>query len=105
MIMSEFNNRIIAQREVLKVVNGMNLYDEPLLSLAEKVITRWVIINGIDANETIVLLLKVMSGDLLFLANKSQEQITEDYSVLSKKVTDQLITLKQEIAKHAARNL
>jgi hypothetical protein len=39
--MSEFNNRIKAQREALKVVNGSGLFREPLLSLTEKAIDRW----------------------------------------------------------------
>ena len=99
--MSEFNNRIIAQRDALKVVNSTELYNEPLLSLTEKAINRWVINNGVDASDEIVSLLKSMSGTLFFLANKSQEQISEDYKVLSKKVGEQLSALKLELAKKA----
>jgi hypothetical protein len=38
-----------------------------------------------------------MSGTLFFLANKSQEQVTEDYKALSKKVSDQLSKLEIEL--------
>lgn len=95
--MSEFNNRIIAQRDALKVINGSGNYDEPLLSLTDKAINRWAVSNGIDAGDAIVLLLRSISGNLFFLANKSQEQITEDYKVLSKRVSKQISTLKEEV--------
>lgn len=99
--MSEFNNRIGAQRDALKIVNGSKLFVESLLSLTEKAIDRWSRNNKIDAHDPIVTLLKSMSGNLFFLANKSQEQITEDYKVLSSKVTAQLSNLELEVANKA----
>ena len=45
----------------------------------------------------VILLLKEMSGTLFFLANKSQEQVTEDYKILSKRVSDQLSKLEIEL--------
>ena len=99
--MSEFNNRIIAQRNALKIVNGSGLFFEQLLSLTEKAIDRWSINNGIDARDLLVVLLKSMSGTLFFLANKSQEQVTEDYKALSEKVDKQLSDLKLEMANKA----
>jgi hypothetical protein len=83
--MSEFSNRIKAQREALKVVNGSGLFREPLLSLTEKAIDRWSNNNDLSNTDRSILLLKAMSGTLFFLANKSQEQVTEDYKALSKK--------------------
>ncbi len=94
--MSEFNNRISAQRSVLKIVNGIGIYKEPLFSLTEKAINRWVNNNSI-ANERLISLLKSISGTLFFLANKSQEQITDEYSVLSDKIDKQLVLLKLEV--------
>ena len=79
--MSEFSNRIKAQREALKVVNGSGLFREPLLSLTEKAIDRWSNNNTLSNTDRSILLLKEMSGTLFFLANKSQEQGTEDYKV------------------------
>jgi hypothetical protein len=99
--MSEFNNRIIAQRDALKIVNGSELFAEPLLSLTEKAIDRWSRNNKVDTQDLIVTLLKSMSGTLFFLANKSQEQVTEDYRDLSKKVGKQLSDLELELTNKA----
>lgn len=84
--MSEFNNRINTQREALRLVNGSSLYSEPLLSLADKAINRWAINNHIEPNDSVIDLLREISGKLFFLANKSQEQITEEYSKISEHV-------------------
>lgn len=99
--MSEFNNRIKAQRNALTIINGSLLFIEPLLSLTEKAIDRWSKVNGIDAQDLLVVSLKSMSGTLFFLANKSQEQMTEDYKALSDKVDNQLSALKLEVANKA----
>ncbi|MHA0984710.1 hypothetical protein ACR9GO_19090 [Kosakonia cowanii] len=95
--MSEFNNRIKAQREALKVVNGSGLFSEPLLSLTEKAIDRWSNNNNLSNTDPSILLLKEMSGTLFFLANKSQEQVTEDYKILSERVSDLLSKLEIEL--------
>lgn len=99
--MSEFNNRISAQRDALKIVNGSGLFIESLLSLTEKAIDRWSKNNKLDAHDPIITLLKSMSSTLFFLANKSQEQVTEDYKILSDKINTQLYYLELEIANKA----
>lgn len=99
--MNEFNNRISAQRDALKIVNGSGLFFEFLMSLTEKAIERWSRSNQLDTHDPIITLLKSMSGTLFFLANKSQEQVTEDYKVLSDKVSKQLRDLKLEVANKA----
>lgn len=99
--MSEFNNRISAQRDALKIVNGSGLFIESLLSLTDKAIDRWSKNNQLDAHDSVIVLLKSMSGTLFFLANKSQEQVTEDYKVLSDKVSKQLYDLELEVANKA----
>lgn len=101
--MNEFNNRIIAQRNALKIVNGSGLFSEPLLSLTEKAIDRWSRNNMIGASDAIVILLKLMSETLFFLANKSQEQVTEDYKILADKVDRQLSELKLEMTAKALK--
>ena len=88
--MNEFNNRIIAQRNTLRAINGKRLYSEPLFSLTEKAIDRWVSNNKIDQAESFVALVREVSKKLFFLANKSQEQMTEDYRNISMDV-DRLI--------------
>ena len=94
--MSELNNRIGAQRDALKIVNGSGFFIESLMSLTEQAIERWYKSNHLDAHDPIITLLKSMSGTLFFLANKSQEQVTEDYKVLSDKVSKQLNGLELE---------
>jgi hypothetical protein len=101
--MSEFNNRISAQRNALKIVNGSGIFSEALLSLTEKAIDRWLKNNGVDAHNNLVKLLKSLSGTLFFLANKSQEQVTEDYKTLSEKVNKQLSDLDLEMANKALK--
>jgi hypothetical protein len=96
--MSEFNNRISAQRDALKIVNGSGLFFESLMSLTEKAIDRWSRNNQLDTQDPMISLLKSMSGNLFFLANKSQEQVTEDYKALSDKVSKQLRDLELEVA-------
>lgn len=86
--MSEFENRIDAQRKILKIVNESSMHEEPLFSLSEKAIDRWIINNKIEAKSDLVLLIRQVSGKLFFLANKSQEQITEDYKSLSNEVLE-----------------
>lgn len=94
--MSEFNNRISTQRKVLKIVNGTGIYKEPLFSLTEKAINRWISDNVIT-NEVLISLLKSISSTLFFLANRSQEQITDEYSVLSDEIDKQLVSLQLEL--------
>ncbi|MDH5230928.1 MAG: hypothetical protein OEY38_12755 [Gammaproteobacteria bacterium] len=96
--MNEFNNRISAQRDVLTLVNSIQHYREPLFGLTEKAINRWVTHNAINVSDPIVTILKSLSENLFFLANRSQEQITEDYKVLSIRISDLISTLRQELA-------
>jgi hypothetical protein len=97
--MSEFSNRIESQREAIKIVNGFNFYNEPLFSLTEKAIKRWVSSNMISPDSTHVQLILKLSEKLFFLANKSQEQITEGYKTLSIDVNDLLSDISLEMSK------
>jgi len=96
--MSEFNNRIDSQRDALKIINENCLFKEPLLSLSKKAIDRWISINQISVHEKFVLLILEISENLFFLANKSQEQVTEDYKIISDKVFNLLKNLRVELA-------
>jgi len=86
--MYDFLNRVDAQRMVLDSVNRQPWEREPLMSLSRKSIDRWVECNLIDRQSDLVSLLFITSEKLFFLANKSQEQITEDYKSLSREVAD-----------------
>lgn len=84
--MSEFNNRIAAQRDILVCINGKN-WKEELFGLSSGAIERWINVNDINSNSVLVTLVKKSAEKLFFLSNKSQEQITEDYKILSSEVS------------------
>jgi len=82
----EFNNRISAQRAILGVVNKKKSVAEELFSLSSKAIDRWVSENRLDPHSQLVNLVREASGKLFFLANKSQEEISEEYRLVSSEV-------------------
>lgn len=84
--MTEFNNRIAAQREILLVVNSSRWCEE-LYGMSSAALDRWVRVNRIDRNSRLVSLLTEVAGKLFFLANKSQEQVTAEYQLCSKDVS------------------
>jgi hypothetical protein len=85
--MNEFNNRIDAQRETLRIVNSKR-WDEELLGLSSGAIDRWVRVNRLNATEDLPLVVYELADKLFFLANKSQAQITEEYRLLSTCVSE-----------------
>ena len=86
--MSEFNNRIAAQRHILQIVNRKKWKKEELLGLSQKAIERWISVNQIHSESRLVGLVKTASSKLFFLANKSQEQISEEYKIISREIID-----------------
>ena len=95
--MDEFNNRIAAQRQILEVVNRRRIRKEELFSLSIRAIERWISVNRLDPESRLVKLLKAASAKLFFLANRSQEQITEDYKAASRDISAILRSIKQEM--------
>ena len=95
--MSEFNNRIDLQREVVKIVNEAK-YKYEITGLSKNAIERWIMDNGLDSDSEIGKLLLNISSKLFFLANKSQEQITEDYKKTSTETSNLVQNLKDKIA-------
>lgn len=91
--MSEFLNRIDLQREVIQIVNG-GFYKFQLSGLSLKAIEKWKDENQINNSNKLLDILKVISGKLYFLSNKSQEQITEEYKSLSIEVAEYVARLK-----------
>lgn len=81
--MTEFSNRVDAQRHILKIVNATIHNKEQLLSLSSKAIKRWCTINKINCESELVTKITEASEKLFFLANKSQEQITNEYKNIS----------------------
>lgn len=98
--MSGFNARISAQTQILDLVNRVKWGVEQLFSLNEKAITRWVIENNIKKDAALVMLIRDASDKLFFLANKSQEQITEDYTKSSCELRYITHKIENELAKN-----
>lgn len=96
--MNEFNNRIELQREVIKIVNNGG-FEFQITGLSKNSIQRWLIDNKIDTESEITKLLYKISSKLFFLANKSQEQITETYKNLSIDVSSLVQDLRIKILK------
>ena len=84
--MSEFNNRVAAQREILLGVNHRD-WKEELFGLSSGAIDRWMNVNRLEADSSLVKLIRQAAEKLFFLSNKSQEQVTEDYRLLSGEVS------------------
>ena len=95
--MSEFNNRVSAQRTLLQIVNARRWRNEDLFGLSSKAIERWVSVNRIDPDCALVNLIYSASEKLYFLANKSQEQISDEYKMMSKGFADVLVAVKAEM--------
>jgi hypothetical protein len=84
--MSEFKNRIDAQRRILHVVNGSLPLNEELFGLSSGALERWIAANQFRRADPLVVLLYEAADRLFFLSNKSQEQITEEYQRLSDEI-------------------
>ena len=81
--MNEFNNRVDAQRQILRTINRGRRGGEELFGLSAKAIERWRSVNEIDPHSRLVELIIAASTKLLFLANKSQEQVSPEYQTVS----------------------
>lgn len=93
----DFSNRLDAQREFLKTVNSFGKLKEELCGLSEGALQRWIIANNLPSEAKVVLLSR-KAGDILHsLANKSQEQISDQYKSNSqefRRVLNKLRALK-----------
>lgn len=85
--MNDFNNRMDAQRNVLEVINRKLEKREELCGLSKKAIERWIFSNQMDSESEISKILYTISEKLFFLANKSQEQVSEEYKMVSSEVS------------------
>jgi len=84
-----------AQRNVLEIVNRQVGNKEELCGLSKKTIERWITANRLNPEGKICKILFKISEKLFFLANKSQEQITEEYRLIS----SELLKLKLDLEK------
>jgi len=95
--MDEFNNRMEAQRNVLEVINRQLDKKEELCGLSKKAIERWIVANQINSESEICKILYTISEKLFFLANKSQEQISEEYRMVSSEISELKLDLEKAI--------
>jgi hypothetical protein len=97
--MTEFNNRIAAQRELLGAVNSIP-WKEELFGLSSGALNRWMHNNGIEPSSDLAELLVAAAAKLYFLANKSQEQITDEYRLRANEVSELTRLVRQAIYRH-----
>ena len=67
--MTEFNNRIDAQRRILRTVNGSLRLKEELFGLSSGALERWSRANALEAGHHLMRLLNEAAGKLFFLSN------------------------------------
>jgi hypothetical protein len=79
-------------------VNCRENQKEELFGLSSKAIERWASVNSIDRNSNLACLIKDASAKLFFLANKSQEQISEDYLAASRDIAAVTDAIAAELA-------
>jgi hypothetical protein len=97
----EFNNRISAQRTILQVINRNPWTAEALFGLSSKAIDRWVTVNRIDQNSIVVNMIKDVSAKLFFLANKSQDQVSEQYQLVRAEISAACEEIQRELQRSA----
>jgi hypothetical protein len=98
----EFNNRISAQRKILQVINRKPWAIEALFGLSSKAIDRWVAVNRVDPNSAVVNMIKDVSAKLFFLANKSQDQVSEQYQLVREEIIAACGDIQGELQKSVA---
>lgn len=91
--MSEFSNRIDAQRKILGVVNERAWKGGALCGLSGGAIDRWVASNALSQEAPLVEIVRAAAAQLFFLANKSQEQVSEEYQSRSEALADIVASL------------
>jgi hypothetical protein len=85
-----------AQRAILQTVNRRT-HTEELFGLSVKAIDRWISVNQLSPNSRLASLIRAASAKLFFLANKSQEQITEEYKSVAREISRLQGMIQQEL--------
>jgi hypothetical protein len=93
----EFNNRVAAQRAILRVVNCKPWSNEQLFGLSSRAIDRWVSVNRIEPSSRLVKLVKDVAAKLFFLANRSQEQVSDEYTAVRTEIIAACDAIKIEL--------
>jgi hypothetical protein len=94
--MSEFNSRIEAQRCVLEIVNSKQ-WNEELFGLSSKAVQRWTVANQLEPDLPVVVFIRGAAAELSFLANQSQDQISEEYTSSSQRIAELASSIREEL--------
>ena len=92
--MTKFNDRNAVQRRIIQAVNRKFKLREEIFSLSSNAIERWLSSNSIEKDSEISKLLYNASSKLFFLAAKSQEQVSDEYKLLSSEVDSLLNSIE-----------
>lgn len=90
---AEFNSRVDLQREVIKIINQKD-FNNKLNGLSKPAIESWIVNNNIS-DDLLKNSLISISEKLFFIANKSQDQITEEYKDLQISVKNDINELNK----------
>ena len=85
--MNGFNSRVDAQRHFLRAVN-QRPWTEPLFGLSHRAIDRWSAANNIASDSELLAQVRDAAGQLYFLANHSEDQISEQYKLSARKIAE-----------------
>ena len=81
--MTEFQNRVEAQRKLIKALNERSQAAEPLAALTPPAIDRWIVRNQVNMQSRVAVLLREASTQLFALANHSDDPICGTYRLSS----------------------
>ena len=84
----EFNNRMAAQRRLLRTVNKSDCWRETLAGISVDAIERFARVNLLSASDDVVQILRSAAKIMQCLATKSQEQLTDDYANVVREVDE-----------------
>lgn len=74
---------------------------ERLFGLSSKAIDRWIAVNRLDPSSSIVHAIRDIAAKLFFLANKSQDQISEQYQLVRAEIMAACDDIEAELQKSA----
>ena len=92
---AEFNNRVELQRKVLKIVNSKK-YKTQLCGLSMPALQSWITNNNITEINLKNSLYNI-AEKLFFIANKSQDQITDEYKNLQLSIKKEIQFLEEQL--------
>jgi hypothetical protein len=94
--MSEFSNRVEAQRVVLRTINEAS-WKEELFGLSRGAIERWASSNGLSRDSKLVELSLKAAGELASLAAHSDSPIAAEYRFASLRLKDLTNELRTQL--------